>query len=98
MGCFNESLKIFYLQLFGVGHIVKYHSNSEKGNTLPPLHSIFFPNSSKGSFICFGHMVKDHLVNEKKSTAGTTRTPRSIPQTGATYHGLCYTMVKLIVC
>ena len=54
--------------------MVKDHSESEKGNPLPP-HRLLFPISSKGSFICtvlqtrqhiprqlYGitHMVKDH--------------------------------------
>ena len=41
----------FYLRLYGVRHMVKDHSDSEKGNPLPP-HRLFFPISSKGSFIC----------------------------------------------
>ena len=31
--------------------MVKDHSDSERGNPLPP-HRLFFPISSKGSFIC----------------------------------------------
>ena len=34
-----------------VRHMVKDHSDSEKGNPLPP-HRLLFPISSKGSFIC----------------------------------------------
>ena len=56
----------FYLRLYGVRHMVKVHSDSERGNPLPP-HRLLFPIRSKGSFICI------------------------IPQTGNTYHGLCYT-------
>ena len=48
---FNDALNTFYLRLYGVGHMVKYHSDSERGNPLPP-HGLFFPISSKGSFIC----------------------------------------------
>ena len=48
---FNDTLNIFYLQLYGVKHIVKDHSDSERGNPLPP-HGVLFPISSKGSFIC----------------------------------------------
>ena len=40
-----------HLRLHGVGHMVKYHSDSERGNPLPP-HWLLFPISSKGSFIC----------------------------------------------
>ena len=48
---FNDALNTFYLQLYGVGQMVKDHSDSERGNTLPP-HGLLFPISSKGSFIC----------------------------------------------
>ena len=48
---FNNTLNTFYLRLFGVGHMVKDHSDSEKRNPLPP-HGLLFPISSKGSFIC----------------------------------------------
>ena len=41
----------FILRLYGVGHMVKDHSVSERGNPLPP-HGLLFPISSKGSFIC----------------------------------------------
>ena len=42
---FNEANNTFYLRLYGVTHIIKVHSDSERGNTLPPI-------SSKCSFIC----------------------------------------------
>ena len=48
---FNNALNTFYLQLYGVGHMVKDHSDSERGNPLPP-HGLLFPISSKCSFIC----------------------------------------------
>ena len=48
---FNDALNIFYLQLYGVGHMVKDHSDSERENPLPP-QGLLFPISSKGSFIC----------------------------------------------
>ena len=47
---FNDALNTFYLRLYGVGHMVKDHSDSERGNPLPP-HGLLFPISSKGSFI-----------------------------------------------
>ena len=49
---FNDALNTFYLRLYGVGHMVMCHSDSERGNPLPPLHGLIFPVSSKGSFIC----------------------------------------------
>ena len=30
---FNDALNTFYLRLYGVGHMVKYHSDSERGNS-----------------------------------------------------------------
>ena len=48
---FNDPLNTFYLRLYGVGHMVEDHSDSERGNPLPP-HGLLFPISSKGSFIC----------------------------------------------
>ena len=41
----------FYLRLYGVRHMVKDHSDSEKGNPLPP-HRLLLSINSKGSFIC----------------------------------------------
>ena len=48
---FNNALNTFYLWLYGVRHMVKDHSDSEKGNPLPP-HRLLFLINSKGSFIC----------------------------------------------
>ena len=48
---FNNALNTFYLRLYGVRHMVKDHSDSEKGNLLLP-HRLLFPINSKGSFIC----------------------------------------------
>ena len=48
---FNDTLNTFYLRLYGVGHVVKDHSDSERGNPLPP-HGLLFLINSKGSFIC----------------------------------------------
>ena len=48
---FYYALNTFYLRLYGVIHMVKDHSDSVKGNPLPP-HRLLFPISSKGSFIC----------------------------------------------
>ena len=42
----------FYLRLYGVRHMVKDHSDREKGNPLLPLHRLLLSINSKGSFIC----------------------------------------------
>ena len=48
---FNDTLNTFYLRLYGVRHMVKDHSDSERGNLLPS-HGLLFLISSKGSLIC----------------------------------------------
>ena len=48
---FNDALNTFYLRSYGVGHMVKDHSDSEKGNPLPP-HRLLLSINSKGYFIC----------------------------------------------
>ena len=45
---FNDEINTFYLRLYGVRHMVKDHSDSEKGNPLPP-HRLLFPINSKDS-------------------------------------------------
>ena len=47
---FNDALDTLYLLLYGVGHMVKDRSGSERGNPLPS-HGLLFPFSSKGYFI-----------------------------------------------
>ena len=65
---FNDALNTFYLWLYGVGHMVKDHSDSERGNPLPP-HGLLFPISSKGSFIsisvvrAFAHDAMGHRID-----------------------------------
>ena len=48
---FNDALNTFYLRLYGVRHMVKYHTDSDRRNPLPP-HGLLFPISSKGYFTC----------------------------------------------
>ena len=48
---FNDALNTFYLRLYVVRHMVNDHSDSEKGNPLPP-HRLLLWINSKGSFIC----------------------------------------------
>ena len=38
---FNDALNTFYLWLYGIRHMVKDHSDSERGNLLPP-HGLSF--------------------------------------------------------
>ena len=39
---FNDALNTFYLRLYDVRHMVKDHSDSERGNPLTPLHGLLF--------------------------------------------------------
>ena len=48
---FNDAFNTFYSWLYGVRHMVKDHSDSERGNLLPP-HGLLSLIRSKGSFIC----------------------------------------------
>ena len=47
---FNDALNTFYLRLYGVRHMVKDHSDSERGNPLPP-HGLLFSINSKVVFL-----------------------------------------------
>ena len=42
---FNDAFNTFYLPLYGIRHMVKDHSDSQKGNPLPP-HRLLFPINS----------------------------------------------------
>ena len=55
----TTNLNTFYLRLYGVRHIVKDHSDSEKGNPLPP-HRLLLSINSKGSFI---HTIPDRITH-----------------------------------
>ena len=57
---FNDALNTFYLWLYGVRHMVKDHSDSERGNPLLP-HGLLFPINSKGSFICIIPQTGGHI-------------------------------------
>ena len=56
---FNDALNTFYLRLYGVGHMVKNHSDSERGNPLPP-HGLLFPISSK---VFYMHHSTDRIAH-----------------------------------
>ena len=68
---FTDALNTFYLQLYGIGHTVKNHSDCKRGNLLPP-HGLLLPNSSKGYFICTirqaGYRLPQPLLNQSWST------------------------------
>ena len=49
---FNDALDIFLIWLYGIGDVVKDHSCSERGNLLPPLHGLLFPNTTVKAQTC----------------------------------------------
>ena len=51
---FNGALNTFYLRLYGVGHMVKDHSDSERGNPLPP-HGLLFPSKARVLLYALSH-------------------------------------------
>ena len=50
----------FILRLYGVGHMVKDHSYSERGNPLPP-HGLLFPIKQQGFF--YMHHPTDRIAH-----------------------------------
>ena len=61
---FNDALNTFYLRLYGVRHMVKDHSDSERGNPLTP-HGLIFTISSKGYF--YMHHPTDRIETINKT-------------------------------
>ena len=68
---FNDALYTFYLRLYSVRLMVKDHSDSERGNPLPP-HRLLLSINSKGSFICTipqtGYYIPRPLLHYSWST------------------------------
>ena len=58
MFLFYNALNTFYFRLYGMGHMVKDHSDSERGNPLSP-HRLLFPIINKGSFTLPSHRQDD---------------------------------------
>ena len=49
---FNNTLNTFFLRLYAIRHMVKDHSDSERGNALSQLHVLlFFIGMRMGNFI-----------------------------------------------
>ena len=57
---FHDTLNTFYLRLYGVRHMVKDHSDSEREISLRP-HGLLFSINSKGSFICTIPQTGQHI-------------------------------------
>ena len=62
---FNDALNTFYLRLYGVSHMVKDHSDSEKGEK---ERNVLFNDALNTFYLrLYGvrHMVKDHTDSER---------------------------------
>ena len=73
---FNDTLNTFYLRLYGIGHVVKGHSDGQRGKLLPPLHGLLFPISSKRAFICTIPQTGSHIPRPcytSRGALGVTR-------------------------
>ena len=84
---FNDALNTFYLRLYGVSNMVKDHSDSERGNPLPP-HRLLFPISSKGSFIYASSHRQDNTYHilcyaSRGALAGTRKSLMGSPHEGS---------------
>ena len=77
-GLFNDAINTFYLRLYGVRHMVKDHSDSERENPLPPLYGLHLEERKKGNGLfndvlntfylrLYGvrHMVNDNSDSER---------------------------------
>ena len=64
---FNDAFNTFYLQIYGVLHMVKDHSDSERGNPLPPLYRQ--DNTYHG--LCY--TSRGALAGPRNSSMGPTR-------------------------
>ena len=67
---FNDAFNTFYLRLYGVGHMVKNHSDSERGNPLPPLsqYTPFHRQDSTYHGLCY--TSRGALAGTRKSSMG----------------------------
>ena len=80
---FNNALNTFYLRLYGVIHMVKDHSDFERGNLLPP-HGLLSPISSKGSVICRQDNTYHGLCyTSRGALAGTRNSSMGPPHEGS---------------
>ena len=66
---FNDPFNTFYLWLYGVRHMVKDRSDSERGNPLLP-HGLLFLISSKVVFYVHHPTVIEHWLEREIGSVG----------------------------
>ena len=84
---FNDALNTFYLRLYGVGRMLKDHSDSEGRNPLPP-YGLFFAISSKGTIYMFHPSYRIAHTNglcytSRGTLTGTRNTSMGPPHEGS---------------
>ena len=80
---FNDALNTFYLRLYGVRHMVKDHSDSERGHLMPP-HGQLFPINSMGCLFYMHHLT-DRIAYTTAfvALAGTRNSSMGPPHEGS---------------
>ena len=67
---FNDALNTFCLRLYGVTHMVKDHSDSERENPLPP-HGLLFPiNIQDSTYHGLCYISRGALAGTRNSSMG----------------------------
>ena len=83
---FNDALNTFYLRLYGVRHMVKDHSDSEKGNPLPP-HRLLFPITARVLLYAPSHRQDStyhgFYYTSRGALAGTRNSSMGSPHEGS---------------
>ena len=64
---FNDTLNTFYLRLYGIKHMVKDHSDSDRGNPLPPHASCHRQDNTYHS-LCYTN--RGALAGTRNSSMG----------------------------
>ena len=67
---FNDAYNTIYLQLYGVRHMVKDHSDSEEGNPLPPHRLLLSINSKDSTYHSLCYTSRGALAGTRNSSMG----------------------------
>ena len=90
---FNDALNTFYLRLYGIRHMVKDHSDSEKGNPLPP-HRLLLSINSKVLLYAPSHRQDNTYYGlcytSRGALAGTRNSSMGPPHEGSNALPLSY--------
>ena len=65
MFLFNDALNTFYLRLYGVRHMVKDHSDSEKGNPQQGFFYMHHPTDRIAHTTAFVTPVVEHWLEQE---------------------------------